>query len=282
MLVFILWGIIGGVSHSLAQSEGGEPQESFGPADWKAMADWLDFRNDGPENQNFSQPTPSGLSGGSSSNFSWGSSPSSDRGPRAPRSSLRRSGSHNSHDVTCDHDEFRRNYNTPSRVPDRMPIGEVAGLRTPTSPMARGGSGARRLAEAAMAEAAECRVTASHVRRRTGQARLCGPSQSKGKCYAAVKDALVRAGITRERLPGGSAYMAHANGYLRQAGMVNRVSEFNRDTAPEGCVLIYAGGSHGHGHSEIRTARGYCSDYCSQNPLRSQNYRLTGVYCLPE
>lgn len=257
---------------SFAQDEGeGGPLTT---ADWKAMADWLDFRNDTLEKPNFFTPT----GGGSSNNSTW-STVSRDVGsPRTGRT--RNSTRVSAHDGICDHEEYRRNHNTPSRVPSRLPTSTTSGDTQTTSVVLRG-SRTQKLIQASLNEASECRPTASHVRNRTGASRLCGPSRSKGKCYAAVKDALKEAGITPNRLPGGSAHMAHSQGYLRQAGFVNRVSEFNRFNAPVGCVLVYAGGSHGHGHIEVKAAQDrYCSDYCSPQPLRS--YTLKGVYCLPE
>jgi hypothetical protein len=148
---------------------------------------------------------------------------------------------------------------------------------------------AERLMIEAKKQALVCRQPASFLRRRYGSRPICG-NRSKGMCYRAVKDALTAAGITRSNLPGESAKDAHKKGYLRQAGMrdimANLKSRHGNDlqavarNAPPGAVLVYDGGSHGHGHIEIKAGQNqYCSDFCSTRPVSTYlRRRLIGVY----
>jgi hypothetical protein len=165
-----------------------------------------------------------------------------------------------------------------TRVPDAAD--EIQGLASGRT---------KRLATAARRQALMCRVPADYLFRRRGRAKMCG-NVSKGKCYAGVKDALVEAGITKTRLPGVSAKDAHYRGYLKKAGMKNIMPSLKgkiggnlvkiAQNAPAGAVLVYDGGSHGHGHIEIKTtANQYCSDFCRNYPVNIRNARrLIAVY----
>jgi hypothetical protein len=148
---------------------------------------------------------------------------------------------------------------------------------------------AERLMIEARRQALVCRQPASFLRRRLGSQPICG-NRSKGLCYRAVKDALTAAGITRSNLPGNSAKDAHQRGYLRQAGMRDIMANLRSrhgnnlqaiaQNAPPGAVLVYEGGSHGHGHIEIKSGQNeYCSDFCSTRPVNTYlRRRLIGVY----
>ncbi len=189
-------------------------------------------------------------------------------------------------DAECNQSSYSAKNNTPSRVPDRIPfeslnadpVDSESWFGSYRNPQA--GAFARAFSEAAKREAAECRETASHVRRRTGASQICGMNRSKGKCYAAVKDALVSAGLASTRLPGASAIQAHTQGHLSRLGFVNMIRSVNAQSAAEGCVFVYSGGNgHSHGHIEVKTDSGFCSDYCSARPLTSRHHRLEAVYC---
>lgn len=165
-----------------------------------------------------------------------------------------------------------------TRVPDAAD--EIAGLAS---------GKVRKLAAAARRQALLCRVPADYLWRRRGRSAMCG-NVSKGKCYAGVKDALVEAGITKKRLPGVSAKDAHYRNYLKNAGMKNIMPSLKgklggnlvkiAQSAPAGAVLVYDGGSHGHGHIEIKsTSSQYCSDFCRNYPVNIRNARrLIAVY----
>lgn len=200
--------------------------------------------------------------------------------PGSPSGSARGSEYVHEHDESCEHGpgcphrRYREAHNTSRRTPDPIPLDQITGENAERI---------RSLVSEAEAEAAECRRTAQHVYESTGRRNLCGVSVSKGICWGAVKDALYDSGITRPRLGGGAAIEAHTEGYLSDAGFVNRIGTYNAHNAPIGCILVYSGGNgHNYGHAEIKTRTDrYCSDYCSRGPLDSDHHELVGVYCLP-
>jgi len=96
-------------------------------------------------------------------------------------------------------------------------------------------------------------------------------SHSSSRCWRYVKEALLAAG-------GVSSYPHTA--YAREAGaeLVHnygfvRLAVSSADRAPVGSVLVYGGA--GAGHVELRTARGFVSDYCCNRPA---NLPFIGAY----
>ena len=189
-------------------------------------------------------------------------------------------------DADCNQSTFSTSYNTPPRVPDRIPL-EVPANSDPVDTESwfgnyespKGSALAQILADHAIKEAKECRRAASH-RQNAGEM-ICDANKSKGVCYAAVKDAILAAGIGTTRMEGGSAIDAHRKGYLAKLGFVNVIGSVTPQTAVEGCISVYSGGNgHNHGHIEVKTKVGFCSDYCGAEPLNSSRHRLEAVYCM--
>ena len=81
---------------------------------------------------------------------------------------------------------------------------------------------------------------------------------STGKCFRYVKLALQKSGLVNKYLSGESAKNA-GPGLLAQG--FKKLSVKNPYKAPIGAVLVYSGGAHGH--IEIRTSKGFVSDYFS-------------------
>ncbi len=148
-----------------------------------------------------------------------------------------------------------------------------------------------KLIRAANHQARVCRTPANYLRKRRGSRPICG-NKSKGMCYRAVKQALMKSGIVKYYIPGESAKDAHYHGHLKKAGMKNIMSTLRKQhggnlvklakAAPVGAVLVYEGGSHGHGHIEIKTTKNqYCSDYCKSKPINEyarSGRKLIAVY----
>lgn len=162
-------------------------------------------------------------------------------------------------------------------VSSNEPAGEAIG--------AVSGSGNSLLSKAARAVGL-CDWRQNHKSPSAFQAYLngqCAPGQGKNPasqnyCYRAVKHALGAAGAKHGALTSGSAIQAHTRGDLKRAGL-KQVSA-NIASAPNGAVLVYSGGAHGH--IEIKTCDSngvckYCSDYCSARPSRRA---LAAVYTL--
>ncbi len=122
---------------------------------------------------------------------------------------------------------------------------------------------------------------------------------SIGRCYAWVKTALQQSGAVRDYLPGVAA--KGAGPALEQRGFVNLLDRPGATIrspydAPKGAVLVY-GAAPGatdrnakYGHIEIRTDRGFASDYASANArtggaangLTGRGRTLIGVYVKPD
>lgn len=98
------------------------------------------------------------------------------------------------------------------------------------------------------------------ARRRTGK--------KIGSCYKMVKQYLLRKGMVRTYLPGGSAYMA--------AGILPRHGFSKTGSGPGGAkindVCVYRGGWHGHGHIEVRVAGGWYYGPTSRNAIRGRTF----------
>ena len=85
---------------------------------------------------------------------------------------------------------------------------------------------------------------------------------STSQCWRYVKEALVAAGGVTSYPQSvyardAGAELVHNYGFVKLA--VN-----SADRAPVGSVLVYGGA--GAGHVELRTARGFVSDYCCNRP----------------
>lgn len=210
--------------------------------------------------------------------------------------------------LEADCDSCRKEVKTPKAIDDKK-VGGIADVSKHLNRKQAGGSALKKekhpsaadeitklskgkvakLSAAARHQALKPRVPATYLWRRLGR-KPVGGNRSKGKCYRAVKEALVQAGIVKGIWADESAVNAHRRGFLKRMGMKNVMSDvqnkYGRNhitaalNAPAGSVLVYEGGSHGHGHIEIKTdAKQYCSDFCSVNPVNHRNTRrLVAIY----
>jgi hypothetical protein len=96
-------------------------------------------------------------------------------------------------------------------------------------------------------------------------------SHSTSLCWRYVKEALVAAGGVSSYPQTTYARDAGAE-LVRNYGFV-KLAVNSADRAPVGCVLVYGGA--GAGHVELRTARGFVSDYCCHRPA---NLPFLGAY----
>ena len=97
---------------------------------------------------------------------------------------------------------------------------------------------------------------------------------STGSCWHSVKSALVDAQVVASR--PGSEYAKEAGLELRARYGFKEINIQNPFDAPVGAVLVYGG--RGAGHVEIRTQRGFVSDF--ESPVPSTR-PLLGVYLKP-
>jgi hypothetical protein len=98
-------------------------------------------------------------------------------------------------------------------------------------------------------------------------------ARSKARCWRSVKEALVSAGAITSYPKTHYAYQAGEE-LVRNYGF-KRLSVRDPYAAPLGAVLVYGHRSSGAGHVEIRTKRGFVSDYRTKNRCR---YPLLAVY----
>ena len=94
---------------------------------------------------------------------------------------------------------------------------------------------------------------------------------STRKCWRYVKDALLAADMVGTR--PDTVYAKQAAGELTREYGFEKIGEKNPYKAPLGAVLVYGG--RGAGHVEIRTARGFVSDFVSIKP---SSRPLIGIY----
>lgn len=94
---------------------------------------------------------------------------------------------------------------------------------------------------------------------------------STRKCWRYVKDALVAADIIDTR--PDTVYAKQAAGELTSEYGFEKIREKNPYKAPLGAVIVYGG--RGAGHVEIRTAKGFVSDFVSEKP---SSRPLIGIY----
>ena len=95
--------------------------------------------------------------------------------------------------------------------------------------------------------------------------------RSTARCWRYVKDALLAADVIESRPV--TAYAKQAAGELTKEHGFEKIRERNPYKAPLGSVLVYGG--KGAGHVEIRTMRGFVSDFVSEKPSKRP---LIGIY----
>lgn len=99
-------------------------------------------------------------------------------------------------------------------------------------------------------------------------------AHSHRRCWHYVKSALVKAKVVSHRPT--TEYAKQAAKELTKSFGFKKLPITNPFNAPIGSVLVYGG--HGAGHVEIRTAKGFVSDFRSAKPSRRP---LIGVYIKP-
>lgn len=97
---------------------------------------------------------------------------------------------------------------------------------------------------------------------------------STSRCWRYVKDALLAAKIIETRPV--TAYAKEAAAELTSNHGFKKIRESNPFKAPLGAVIVYGG--RGAGHVEIRTAKGFVSDFVSAKPSPRP---LIGIYVKP-
>ena len=98
---------------------------------------------------------------------------------------------------------------------------------------------------------------------------------STARCWRYVKNALVAANVIESRPE--TAYAKQAAAELTQEYGFRKIKERNPYKAPLGSVLVYGG--KGAGHVELRTKKGFVSDFVSAKPSRRP---LIGIYIKPK
>lgn len=97
-------------------------------------------------------------------------------------------------------------------------------------------------------------------------------AHSRSRCWRYVKEALLASGAVSSYPQTELA--RQAGDELVQSFGWTRLAERDPYLAPVGSVLVYRNGRQ-PGHVEIRTSRGFASDYRSNTPCR---YRLVAIY----
>ena len=100
-------------------------------------------------------------------------------------------------------------------------------------------------------------------------------SRSTAKCWRYVKQALLAAGVV-DSYPK-TVYAKQAAGELTKSYGFKRLKMRDPNHAPLGSVLVYGG--RDAGHIEIRTTRGYVSDFVSKRPYSRRP--LLGIFVKP-
>lgn len=98
-------------------------------------------------------------------------------------------------------------------------------------------------------------------------------ARSKSRCWQYVKQALLASGVIKSYPKTNYASQAGTE-LVRDFGFT-KLAVRDQFAAPIGSVLVFAHGSHGAGHVEIRTRTGFVSDFWTKN--RSK-YPLLAVY----
>jgi hypothetical protein len=97
---------------------------------------------------------------------------------------------------------------------------------------------------------------------------------STSRCWRYVKDALLAANIVETRPV--TAYAKQAAAELTQNHGFKKIRERDPYKAPLGSVIVYGGA--GAGHVEIRTTKGFVSDFVSLKPSPRP---LIGIFIKP-
>lgn len=183
----------------------------------------------------------------------------------------------------------------------RLEIGGAAGgaAETDAKPGRPEAAAAARPATAATAPSGVVTPDASSIRAADIAATRAEGRSSQGRCYAWVKTALQKAGAVPDYMPGVAA--KNAGPALEKRGFVNLLDQPGHGIrspydAPKGAVLVY-GAAPGatdrnarYGHIEIRTDKGFASDYASARArtgaaaegMEGRNRVLIGVYVKPD
>jgi hypothetical protein len=99
-------------------------------------------------------------------------------------------------------------------------------------------------------------------------------SRSTSKCWRYVKNALLAANAVESRPV--TIYAKQAAAELSEKHGFKKIRERNPYKAPLGAVIVYGG--KGAGHVEIRTQKGFVSDFVSAKPSVRP---LIGIYIKP-
>jgi len=94
---------------------------------------------------------------------------------------------------------------------------------------------------------------------------------SHRQCWRAVKNALLQARVVSTRPT--TRYAKQAGDELQKKYAFKKLQVRDPHQAPLGAILVYGG--HGAGHVEIRTQKGFVSDFTNVRPSRRP---LIGVY----
>ena len=98
---------------------------------------------------------------------------------------------------------------------------------------------------------------------------------SQRRCWRAVKNALLQAKVVSSRPT--TRYAKQAGHELQSKYAFKKLKIKNPNQAPLGAILVYGG--RGAGHVEIRTQKGFVSDFANTRPSRRP---LLGVYVSPK
>lgn len=98
---------------------------------------------------------------------------------------------------------------------------------------------------------------------------------SRRRCWRAVKHALLKAKVVSRRPT--TRYAKQAGEELQRKYNFKKLKLRDPKKAPVGAILVYGG--RGAGHVEIRTKRGYVSDFANSKPSRRP---LIGIYVTPK
>jgi len=99
--------------------------------------------------------------------------------------------------------------------------------------------------------------------------------RSRRLCWRAVKNALLKARVVSKRPT--TRYAKQAGNELQRKYNFKKLLIRDPKKAPIGAILVYGG--RGAGHVEIRTKKGYVSDFTNSRPSRRP---LIGVYVSPK
>lgn len=99
--------------------------------------------------------------------------------------------------------------------------------------------------------------------------------RSRRHCWRAVKNALLQARVVKTR--PSTIYAKQAGNELQKKYSFKKLKIKDPYKAPPGAILVYGG--RGAGHVEIRTQKGFVSDFTNSRPSHRP---LIGVYVTPK